>query len=163
MKSLRVKRVSEILQEAGLMDQQDIIQVSEIIVEALTPRDPIVAKVTAQFEERSNVGLKKYNTSLFDANLSVYQWMEHLKQELMDATNYVQCIQDQNKSIELERLEARGDQLLELKNYLHTDGSFFIEEEIEACLLSVKNQILKIEKELTENKDPYNQKLSELI
>lgn len=55
------------------------------------PKDPIVESVIDQFKERSRVGIKKYNTTLEDNNTD--DFLQHLKEELMDAVLYVQKLQ----------------------------------------------------------------------
>lgn len=57
--------------------------------------DPIVTSVVKQFTERSRIGIEKYNTTLDENNLNLIEWLEHLKQELMDATLYIQRAQQE--------------------------------------------------------------------
>jgi len=52
--------------------------------------DAIVQSVIDQFFQRSQVGIKKYSTTLDRNDLSLHEWLEHLKQELMDATLYIE-------------------------------------------------------------------------
>lgn len=52
--------------------------------------DTIVQSVIEQYFQRSQVGIKKYNTTLDRNDLSLHEWLEHLKQELMDATLYIE-------------------------------------------------------------------------
>ena len=46
--------------------------------------DTIVQSVIEQYFQRSQLGIKKYNTTLDRNDLSLHEWLEHLKQELMD-------------------------------------------------------------------------------
>ena len=56
------------------------------------PEDKIVESVINKFNERSEAGIKKYNTTL-DKNLLTFdEWMTHLQEELMDATLYLEKI-----------------------------------------------------------------------
>lgn len=55
--------------------------------------DSIVQSVIDQYFQRSQAGIKKYNTTLDRNDLSLHEWLEHLKQELMDATLYIQKLQ----------------------------------------------------------------------
>jgi hypothetical protein len=57
--------------------------------------DTIVQSVIDQFFQRSQVGIKKYNTTLDRNDLSLHEWLEHLKQELMDATLYIERLKKQ--------------------------------------------------------------------
>ena len=52
--------------------------------------DKYVQQVKDKFEERSQVGIKKYNTTLERDDLSFLDWLTHLQEELMDATLYVE-------------------------------------------------------------------------
>ena len=54
--------------------------------------DSIVASIIKQFEERSAVGKKKYGTDLDRQDLSLLEWVEHAKQEHMDAILYLQKV-----------------------------------------------------------------------
>tara|TARA_R100001463_G_scaffold12998_3_gene34748 strand:+ start:2215 stop:2508 length:294 start_codon:yes stop_codon:yes gene_type:complete len=63
-------------------------------------KDSYVQIVKAKFEARSQTGIKKYNTTLEREDLNLQEWLNHLQEELMDATLYV------------ERLKAEvGDKL----------------------------------------------------
>ena len=59
--------------------------------------DPIVEQVIAKFQQRSNVGIKKYNTTLFENNHDNY--LLHLQEELQDAILYIEKIMTQNAEI----------------------------------------------------------------
>ena len=57
--------------------------------------DSIVASIIKQFEERSAVGKKKYGTDLDRQDLSLLDWIEHAKQEHMDAILYLEKLKQQ--------------------------------------------------------------------
>lgn len=57
--------------------------------------DSIVEDVIKQFRKRSQVGIEKYGTTLAENNTD--DFLEHTKQELMDAVNYIQKLQTQRK------------------------------------------------------------------
>jgi len=57
-------------------------------------KDTIVKSVIEQFKQRSEVGIKKYNTTLDRKDLSTQQWLQHLQEELMDATLYIQKLKE---------------------------------------------------------------------
>jgi hypothetical protein len=59
--------------------------------------DSIVDQVVAKFQQRSAVGIEKYNTTLQDNNRDNY--LLHLQQELQDATLYIEKILTQNAEI----------------------------------------------------------------
>jgi len=52
--------------------------------------DFIVESVIDQFKDRSNVGIKKYGVTLDRNDLTMLEWLNHLQQELMDATLYIE-------------------------------------------------------------------------
>lgn len=54
--------------------------------------DSIVDSVIDKFIERSKVGKEKYGTTLDREDLSLSEWLTHLQEELMDATNYIERI-----------------------------------------------------------------------
>jgi hypothetical protein len=60
--------------------------------------DPVVDRVIKQFSERSRIGIDKYGKTLSENPLSLLEWLEHLKQELMDATLYIERAKDEVKS-----------------------------------------------------------------
>ena len=59
--------------------------------------DKIVLRVLSRFNERSQVGINKYNTTLERTDLSTLEWLTHLQDELMDATLYVERLKDEVK------------------------------------------------------------------
>ena len=52
--------------------------------------DPIVLKVLAKYYERSQTGIKKYGRTLDRDDLNLIDWLNHLQEELMDATLYIE-------------------------------------------------------------------------
>lgn len=59
--------------------------------------DPIVQTIIKEFEERSEIGQKKYGTTLAGNNLTPEEWIEHAKQELMDCILYLETLKGQIK------------------------------------------------------------------
>ena len=53
-------------------------------------KDLIVQEVKDLYDARSEVGIKKYNTTLEDSIDGLETFIEHLQEELMDATLYIQ-------------------------------------------------------------------------
>ena len=60
-------------------------------------KDRIIEQVVNKFILRSEVGIKKYNTTLEQNNTD--DFLIHLQEELMDAVNYIQKLLDVNKEI----------------------------------------------------------------
>lgn len=57
-------------------------------------KDPIVNKVITNFINRSNVGIKKYGTTLDRTDLTTLDWIKHTQEELMDAILYLETLKD---------------------------------------------------------------------
>ena len=60
-------------------------------------KDKIVQQVVDKYTSRSEVGIAKYGTTLENNNVDNY--MNHLQQELMDATLYIEKIMYLNREI----------------------------------------------------------------
>lgn len=60
-------------------------------------KDKIVKQVVDKYTNRSEVGIAKYGTTLENNNVDNY--MNHLQQELMDATLYIEKIMYLNREI----------------------------------------------------------------
>lgn len=52
--------------------------------------DKVLESVIKQFRERSEVGIKKYNTTLDRDDLSYLDWINHAQQEAMDFVLYLE-------------------------------------------------------------------------
>jgi len=59
-------------------------------------KDTIVEAVISSFKERSDVGIKKYNKTMDRDDLSTLEWLQHLQEELMDATLYIEKLKKSN-------------------------------------------------------------------
>lgn len=58
-------------------------------------KDKYVHQVVQNYEERSRVGIEKYGTTLERNDLSPVEWLNHLQEELMDATLYIQKLKSE--------------------------------------------------------------------
>ena len=65
-------------------------------------KDQVVLSVMAKYAERSATGLRKYGTTLDREDLTLDQWINHLLEELMDATLYLERIKKDITLIEVE-------------------------------------------------------------
>jgi hypothetical protein len=54
--------------------------------------DTILESVLTNFRQRSEVGQRKYNTTLDRKDLTYEQWLNHLQEELMDGCLYLEKI-----------------------------------------------------------------------
>ena len=52
--------------------------------------DSIVQAILAKFTQRSEIGQKKYGTTLDRTDLNVLDWINHAQEELMDAILYLE-------------------------------------------------------------------------
>jgi len=53
-------------------------------------RDPVVERVVDKFVSRSDVGFKKYGVTLDKDPSEMFEWLNHIQEELMDAILYIQ-------------------------------------------------------------------------
>tara|TARA_R110000824_G_scaffold34275_1_gene109091 strand:- start:1452 stop:1715 length:264 start_codon:yes stop_codon:yes gene_type:complete len=53
-------------------------------------RDPVVERVVDKFVSRSDIGYSKYGITLEDDPSKMFEWLNHLQEELMDAVLYLQ-------------------------------------------------------------------------
>lgn len=58
-------------------------------------QDTIVKSVIKQFKERSEVGIKKYGTTLDRDDLNILEWLNHAQQEAMDFCLYLEKLKQQ--------------------------------------------------------------------
>jgi len=72
-------------------------------------RDPVVKRVVDKFVSRSDVGFKKYGVTLEDDKSNMFEWMNHLQEELMDAVLYLQ------KAKEVYSTDLQEDLLIDLE------------------------------------------------
>ena len=64
--------------------------------------DPIVRTVIDKFHQRSQVGINKYGTMLNRKDLTTLEWLNHLQEELMDATLYIERLKQELSNITLK-------------------------------------------------------------
>ena len=60
-------------------------------------KDTIVQSVIEQFKQRSEVGIKKYNTTLDREDLDRIQWLQHAQEEAMDLILYLEKLKQYEK------------------------------------------------------------------
>lgn len=63
--------------------------------------DRFVEQVRDKFKQRSEVGIKKYNTTLEREDIDFEGWLNHLQEELMDATLYVERLKESYRKLKL--------------------------------------------------------------
>ncbi len=72
-------------------------------------RDPVVERVVDKFVSRSDVGFAKYGVTLQDDPSRMFEWLNHLQEELMDAVLYLQ------KAKEVYSTDLEEDLLMDLE------------------------------------------------
>lgn len=65
---------------------------------SLNSPDGNVDEICYEFIERAGVGFKKYGVTTERTDLDFDQWIQHLKEELMDAVVYIHRIQKERKN-----------------------------------------------------------------
>lgn len=65
--------------------------------------DSVVAAVLEKFKQRSEVGQKKYGTTLDRKDLTVFDWANHMQEELMDAILYLEKLKRELSSSTQDR------------------------------------------------------------
>ena len=66
-------------------------------------KDQIVEQVKESFDQRSQTGIEKYGKTLGRHDLTFIQWMQHLQEELMDATLYIEKIKNDLNGVVITR------------------------------------------------------------
>lgn len=59
--------------------------------------DETVTNVMRKYESRSQDGMKKYGMTMRDNPLNLMEWLNHLQEELMDATLYIERLMEEVK------------------------------------------------------------------
>jgi hypothetical protein len=65
-------------------------------------KDSIVESVIEQFKQRSEFGIYKYGITLDREDLNALDWLQHLQEELMDATLYIEKLRKKLKQYDKE-------------------------------------------------------------
>lgn len=72
--------------------------------------DKIVLRVLARFNERSQVGIAKYNTTLERTDLSTLEWLTHAQEEAMDFVLYLEKLKDEYRGSLLTKMVKQSEQ-----------------------------------------------------
>jgi hypothetical protein len=67
-------------------------------------KDTVVEEVVRKYQERSTVGILKYGTTLDRTDLSLDNWLQHVQEELMDATLYIERLRRELKQKEKDNI-----------------------------------------------------------
>lgn len=83
------KKYSEWMSDREIMESKNYSMGSR--------KDSFVEAIKEKFEQRSQTGIKKYNTTLEREDLNLLDWLNHLQEELMDATLYIEKLKSELK------------------------------------------------------------------
>lgn len=62
--------------------------------------DPNVLNLTEYYLERAKKGKLKYGVDTTRKDLTVFEWLTHLQEELMDATVYIQKLRTEMENVD---------------------------------------------------------------
>ena len=74
-----------------------------ITIKLITMTDTILESLLTKFRQRSEVGQRKYNTTLDRKDLTLIEWLNHAQEELMDGCLYLEKIKQTIKNNNNER------------------------------------------------------------
>ncbi len=87
--------------------------------ETTTFTDSVVFEIIKEFGERAQKGYEKYGTDMDRTDLSVTDWCQHLREELMDGLVYLTRLKKDIMELELELAAHR----LNAENKVAEDGT----------------------------------------
>jgi tRNA/tmRNA/rRNA uracil-C5-methylase (TrmA/RlmC/RlmD family) len=95
---MTLKEATNILRHYQLWRLGDEISMLEpkVLTEAintiLTQQDSILESLIDKYKQRSELGIKKYNTTLDRTDLTLIDWINHAQDEAMDLSLYLEKI-----------------------------------------------------------------------
>ena len=99
LKIERVKWITEHLKKINMSDREIMDAKDGIERKSYGFRDPVVKQVVNKFVARSNVGYKKYGSTLDDERRfkmkDLYGYLTDIQEELMDAVLYIQTAREE--------------------------------------------------------------------
>jgi hypothetical protein len=101
-----------------------IDEIEEIKEEPMNQQieDQIVLRVLSRFNERSQVGITKYNTTLERTDLSTLEWLTHAQEEAMDFVLYLERLKDEYKSKSNAFMKVNGKLIQALEGEYLLEG-----------------------------------------
>jgi hypothetical protein len=102
--------------------------------------DTIVFQILQEFQKRAEVGYTKYGTDLDRDDLSFLEWIQHAKEEHMDAILYLEKIRQE----EMRRIERTTQKMKDMSNAI--DFAYFAIVALGSCSLMfvVKTAVLRV-------------------
>ena len=85
--------------------------------------DSIVTKIVDRFKTRAEMGNKKYNTDLDRKDLSVFEWIQHLQDELHDAYLYSEKLKVEHSIVKANEVKQLMDEWMDELNFNNANMS----------------------------------------
>ena len=109
LKIEQVKWITEHLKKINMSDREIMDGKNGIMArKSYGFRDPVVKNVVDKFVERSNVGYKKYGSTLDDERRlkmkGLQKYLNDIQEELMDAVLYIQAAREELRDLSEEAL-----------------------------------------------------------
>ena len=95
------------------------------VEQTTTFTDSVVFEIIKEFGERAEKGYNKYGTDMDRKDLSVAEWAQHLREELMDGLVYLTRLKKDIIKLE-EELEARRNDTKSEGEFKFYDGAEFV-------------------------------------
>ena len=94
LKIAQVKWITEHLKKTNMSDREIMDAKQGVTRKSIAFRDPVVERVVDKFIHRSDVGYKKYKSTLHDERTqkrkNLLGYLNDIQEELMDAVLYIQ-------------------------------------------------------------------------
>ena len=94
MKYQEAIKVLKIHQEWRLGAEIEMLEPKELTeaIDTILTQDSILESLIEKYKQRSELGIKKYNTTLDRTDLSLLDWINHAQDEAMDLSLYLEKI-----------------------------------------------------------------------
>ena len=99
LKIAQVKWITEHLKKTNMSDREIMDAKQGVTRKSIAFRDPVVERVVDKFIHRSDVGYKKYKSTLHDERTqkrkNLLGYLNDIQEELMDAVLYIQTAREE--------------------------------------------------------------------
>lgn len=106
--------------------------------------DTVVFQVIQEFQQRAEFGYNKYGTDLDRDDLTLVEWIQHAKEEHMDAILYLEKI----RQVEMKRNECTKKQMDEISRQNDGITCLLIAVAVSWLVFLVKTEIIRVFNEL---------------